>query len=188
MPQELENNLIAIIESDQFMTNILENVRDLNLNDCWIGAGFVRNKVWDVLHQKTRTELNDIDVIHFNNSDLTEQSDLLIENQLKTAVSNMNWSVKNQSRMHLKNEHQPYSNCEDAIAYWPETATAIAIRLTLENQIEYIAPYGLADLFNLVVKPTPNFNSTIYKNRINDKRWKEKWKKLDIQLANNANL
>jgi hypothetical protein len=46
------------------MTNILKIVRDLNLNDCWIGARFARNKVWDENHRKGRTELNDIHVIY----------------------------------------------------------------------------------------------------------------------------
>ena len=43
--QKLEKELIEIIESDVWMTNILKVVRDINLNDCWIGAGFIRNKV-----------------------------------------------------------------------------------------------------------------------------------------------
>ena len=30
------------------MLEVLRTVRALNLSDCWIGAGFVRNKIWDV--------------------------------------------------------------------------------------------------------------------------------------------
>ncbi|WRQ77412.1 nucleotidyltransferase family protein [Pseudomonas saxonica] len=28
-------------------------VRSLNLPDCWIGAGFLRNAVWDYLHGRS---------------------------------------------------------------------------------------------------------------------------------------
>lgn len=183
--QKLENKLIEIIESDVWMTNVLKVVRDLNLNDCWIGAGFVRNKVWDEKHGKSRTELNDIDVIYFDKSNSSKKDDLEIENKLRKFNSKLNWSVKNQSRMHIRNGHEQYTNCNQAIAFWPETSTSIAVRLNYKNQIEYIAPYGLEDLFNLLVRPTPKFDLTIYNTRVEKKRWKEKWGKLKIETGKN---
>ncbi|WP_109434673.1 MULTISPECIES: nucleotidyltransferase family protein [Aquimarina] len=183
--QKLENKLIEIIESDVWMINILKIVGNLNLNDCWIGAGFVRNKVWDEKHGKTRTQLNDIDVIYFDKSNPSKKCDLEIENKLRKFNSNLNWSVKNQSRMHTRNGHNQYTNCNQAIAFWPETATSIAVRLNFENKIEYIAPYGLEDLFNLLVRPTPKFDLTIYNARIENKRWKEIWSKLEIETEYN---
>lgn len=183
MHRNLENKLIEIIKSDVWMIRVLKIVRDLKLNDCWIGAGFVRNKVWDENHGKRRTKLNDIDVIYFDKSSSSKEYDLQIENQLRKINPNLNWSVKNQSRMHIRNGHKPYSNCEEAISFWPETATSIAVRLNFKNQIEYIAPYGLEDLFNLLVIPTPKFDLKIYNIRIEKKRWKEKWNKLDIKTG-----
>jgi hypothetical protein len=64
--------------------------------------------------------------------------------------------------MHLRNNHPKYSNTENAISYWPETATAIAVRLNSKNIVEILAPYGLNDLFNLIVKPTPNFDLALF--------------------------
>lgn len=185
MDQKLEDKLIEIIESDVWMLGILKTINDLNLNDCWIGAGFVRNKVWDVQHGKARTELNDIDVIYFEKSKPNKKYDLQIESTLRKLNSNLNWSVKNQFRMHTRNGHKEYTDCNDAITFWPETATSIAVRLNSNNQIEYIAPYGLEDLFNLLVMPTPKFDLTIYKHRIKKKRWKEKWDKLEIKTSCN---
>ncbi|WP_282124721.1 nucleotidyltransferase family protein [Algibacter mikhailovii] len=186
MPEELENKLIDIIESDKWMTNILKIVRDLNLKDCWIGAGFIRNKVWDEKHGKDRTELNDIDIIYFDKSNLTKKFDLEIESKLRNLNPKLNWSVKNQARMHIRNGHKQYTDCNKAISFWPETATSIAVRLNFKNKIEYIAPYGLEDLFNLLVIPTPKFDLTIYKNRIEKKNWKEKWSKLEIKTGYNT--
>lgn len=181
MHLELENELINSIESDKWMIEILKVVRDLELNDCWIGAGFVRNKIWDVKHGKLRTQLNDIDIIYFDKSNTTKTHDLHIEIKLNKIDPSLNWSVKNQSRMHIRNGHYPYSDCNEAISFWPETATAIAIRLNSKNEIEYIAPYGLDDLFNLLVKPTPKFDLDTYKNRIQNKKWKEIWNRLEIK-------
>lgn len=185
MQQELENKLIEIIDSDEWMTNVLKVVRDLNLNDCWIGAGFVRNKVWDEKHGKERTELNDIDIIYFDKSNPTKEYDFQIESKLRNLNPNLNWSVKNQSRMHIRNGHKQYTDCNEAISFWHETATSIAVRLNFKNQIEYIAPYGLEDLFSLLVIPTPKFDLTIYNSRIEKKKWKEKWSKLEIKTGYN---
>ena len=79
----LEDELIKIIEDDIWMLNVLKVVRDLKLKDCWIGAGFLRNKIWDIKHNKKRTKLNDIDVIYFDKSNISEEYDLQLENKLR---------------------------------------------------------------------------------------------------------
>ena len=178
--QDLEKEFIKIIENDIWMLNILKVVRDLKLNDCWIGAGFVRNKIWDVKHKKSRTKLNDIDVIYFDKSNISETYDLQLENKLRNK-GNYNWSVKNQARMHIRNQQKSYNNSLDAISYWPETATALAVRLNNIDKIKYIAPYQLKDLFNLIVRPTPNFDIKTYKKRMEKKKWNVEWPKLKIE-------
>lgn len=183
MKQDLSTEFLGIIKNDPWMLHILQTVKNLNLNDCWIGAGFVRNKIWDFKHEKTRTPLNDIDVIYYDSTSLSSKVDLQIEEELKEIFPTINWSVKNQARMHLYNKHNQYLHCLNAISFWPETATAIAVQIDKNNQINYLAPYGLDDLFNLIVKPTPNFNLDIYTNRITKKRWKETWPKLTIHRS-----
>ncbi len=183
MIENFEAEFIQIIENDFEMINVLEIVRNLNLNDCWVGAGFVRNKIWDTLHGKDKTELNDIDVIYFDKLKINKVYDREIENKLKAIDSSRNWSVKNQARMHLRNGHKQYTNCYEAISFWPETATSIAIKLSAKNQIAYIAPYGISDLFNLIVMPTPQVDFDVYNIRIDKKRWKEKWSQLNIIVS-----
>jgi hypothetical protein len=117
MNQTLEYKLIQIIKNDEWMLTVLKAVSDLNLNDCWIGAGFVRNKIWDEKHQKPRTVLNDIDVIYYNQNNITKTYDITLENILKKKDPNLNWSVKNQARMHIRNKHKQYINCNDAISF-----------------------------------------------------------------------
>lgn len=135
MNQNLDHHFIDIIESDTWMIDILTVVRNLNLNDWWIGAGFVRNKIWDQIHGKKRTALNDIDLIYYDNAKSSKERDSLTENKLKAIDPKLNWSVKNQSRMHIRNRHKPYTDCNEAISFWPETATSVAVRLNSKNQI-----------------------------------------------------
>ena len=77
------------------------------------------------------------------------------------------WSVKNQARMHRRNGDAPYRDTLDAVAHWAETPTAIAAR-TIEGRVEVMAPYGVDDLLNLIVRPTPVFGHKMdaYRERI----------------------
>jgi len=183
MKPDYTDEFIKIIKADNWMIEVLEIVRNLNLNDCWIGAGFIRNKIWDYKHGFDRTTLNDVDVIYFDTCKTSREDDIRIEYQLNNILPEINWSVKNQSRMNIRNGHKQYANCNEAISFWPETATSIAVKLNSENNIEYIAPYGLDDLFNLLVVPTPSFDLKTYTLRIKKKSWDKKWKKLNIKLS-----
>ena len=67
-------------------------------------------------------------------------------------------TVTNQARMHERNGHAPYRDLADALAHWPETATAIAARLG-PGGVEILAPHGLADLLALIARPTPAYRA-----------------------------
>ncbi|WP_225231231.1 nucleotidyltransferase family protein [Solibacillus faecavium] len=182
MHYELE--LTKIIKSDDVFMSILKNVQALQLNDCWVAAGVIRNKVWDYLHN-LQTEINDIDVIYFDKSDRSTETEKFLESKLQHIMPTQPWSVKNQARMHIKNKVSPYLSSFDGVAHFPETPTAIAVRLNNEK-IEIMAPYGLSDLFEGIVRPTPPFNQnanlhTIYLNRIQNKNWRSIWYNLIIK-------
>ncbi len=59
--------IVDLIRKDPIRLEALECVCQLELPQCYIAAGFVRNLVWDSLHHNvTLTPLNDIDVIFFD--------------------------------------------------------------------------------------------------------------------------
>lgn len=175
---EYKTELINILTADSLIMETLAIVKEINLNDCWVGAGLIRNAVWDNLHQIKTTKRNDIDVVFFDATTLSETLEKEIEAQLTQINPKVKWSVKNQARMHIRNNHQPYCNTENAISYWPETATAIAARLNFNDKIEILAPHGLNDLFNLVVSLTPHFDWNMFQERITEKQWEQQWKNL----------
>lgn len=178
-----KEEVLDLIDEDAWMIRILKITRDLNLPDCWIGAGFVRNKVWDHLHHyEERTPLNDIDIIYFDPNNLAEDVENELQGQLATIDPTVVWSVTNQARMHLESNEPPYKSSEHALSLWPETPTAIAIRLTTSDELELAAPHGIEDLINLVVKPTPHWRKKpeAYESRLAKKNWSEKWPQLKI--------
>lgn len=180
-------DIIDLIQNDDIMMEILSTVKFLKLSDCWICAGIIRNKVWDALHSfEGPTVIEDVDVVYFDLSHIDEETDRSIEERLYAIHPNINWSVKNQARMHKRNGDHPYKSTEDAVSKFPETATAIAVRLNDENDMDLITPCGIEDLVNLIVRPTKHFVSNantkakVYEDRLQKKKWKEKWNKLDI--------
>lgn len=85
--------------------------------------------------------------------------------------------------MHLRNGNSPWYSTENALQYWPETATAIAVRLGEKDKVEIIAPYGLSDLFELRLRPPPPFEDeklTIFRQRVREKRWLARYPGLQL--------
>jgi len=162
---------------------VLRQVEALRLPDCWVGAGFVRSAVWDHLHGRAPgAGGGDIDVIWFDPERATPAADAAIEQRLAASNPSLPWSVRNQAGMHLRNGDRPYCSSEDAMAFWPETATAVAVRLR-GDALEIAAPFGLDDLFDLVLRPTPAFSHDkrpIFDARVNTKRWRERWPRLTV--------
>lgn len=183
-----ETALHAIIRACPERLRILRLVRDLNLADGWIAAGFVRSAVWDHLHGLSGSpSAADIDIIWFDPR-ATAQADADIEAALRRIDPGLQWSVKNQARMHLRNGDAPYASASEAMTHWPETATAVAVRLSRGDRLEVAAPLGLDDLFALLVRPTAAFlgdKHELYLARLAAKNWRARWPRLDIRSGYN---
>jgi len=181
-----EEEIVSLIRADKWMMEILESAKSLNLPDWWICAGFIRSKVWDELHDfNVRTPIPDIDVIYFDPTNIDKLEDKKIETKLESLIPNIPWSVKNEARMHVKSNMPPYSSSVDAISKFPETATALGVKLDEYDNVILTAPCGISDVINLEVKPTAYFKETkervdIYEDRITKKNWKSTWKKIRV--------
>ena len=171
--------LQRLLSIDPLRREALEAVASLGLPDCWIGAGFVRDAVWDHRHgYGKRPPSGDVDVVWFASAAADEGTDYDIEHELRCRVPGLICSVKNQARMHLRNGDAPYTSVADAMRHWPETATAVAARLGVAGSIEINAPLGVGDLFALRLRPTQAFvtaKRSIFTDRVSSKRWAERY-------------
>jgi hypothetical protein len=187
---EQQRWLKAQLAGDPARMRILRHIRALNISDCWVAAGFVRSLIWDRLHHRACSPLpDDIDVIWYDARHSHELVDHYLESSLSAMDAGVNWSVKNQHRMHTRNGDAAYESATQAMAYWPETATAVAVRLKSCGEIEIAAPFGLCDLFALVLRATPHFSGEKHKtflDRVNSKQWLVKWPKLKFVRQDDA--
>ncbi|MEM7701830.1 MAG: nucleotidyltransferase family protein [Pseudomonadota bacterium] len=173
-----------ILRSDPLRWRLLGLVADLELPDGWISAGFVRNAVWDALHHRSPSPpAGDVDVIWFDPEHAEPERDRDLELKLQRAEPSVDWSVKNQARMHARNGDAPYTSASDAMRFWPETATAVAARRTATVACEIAAPLGLQDLIGLIARPAGEFahrKRPIFDQRISQKRWVDVWPRLTV--------
>lgn len=173
------SRISSLLRADPLRWHLLGVVNSLELPDCWIGAGFVRNAMWDRLHERYTAPLDgDVDVIWYDPQRADAAEDQKFEDRLQALEPSITWSVKNQARMHSRNGDAPYTSATDAMRYWPETATAVAARRIGSDRCDIAAPFGLDDLLNLVLRPTSRFCSekrAIYEDRIRSKGWVSSW-------------
>lgn len=179
LPMKYLQVLQRLLLDDPLRMQALAAVRALQLPDGWIGAGLVRDAVWDHLHGYGQQPVTgDVDVVWFDAQRCDPVLDTQLQSKLKQLSPGFDWSVKNQARMHLRNGDAPYLSTQDALRYWPETATAVAVRLTDGGLIEVIAPFGLDDLFELRLRPGPGFEVekvSVFRERVVGKRWGERY-------------
>ncbi|MFO0704405.1 MAG: nucleotidyltransferase family protein [Candidatus Andersenbacteria bacterium] len=180
MKLSTEQDILDLISADPWMMEVLRVVEKLNLPNCWIGAGFVRNTVWDALFDTpVRTPLDDVDVVFFDSKDQSGERETKLEHELAAKMPEIKWSVTNQARMAKIKGDAPYLSTKDALAAWPETATAVSVRLT-GVELELLAPHGIKDMIGGIVRPTPIFSrkEEQFAARQAKKNWKSKWPNL----------
>lgn len=162
---------------------VVEAMASLQLPDCWAAAGIVRNTIWDVLHERSPwTPLADIDIAYHDATACEEERDRDLESKLRSLCGNLRFSVKNQARMHARNGHAPYLCSRNALLHWTETCTSVGITVS-EGNWRVLAPWGVSDLLNLVIRPT--FHTREYMDKViaraAEKKWLTLWPKLVIE-------
>lgn len=165
-----ETRLKEIVRADPLMSDLLAAARTVNLPDWAIGGGIVRSLVWDVLHDHpVRSEVPDVDLLFFDPNDLTKDHELAVEETLSALVPGVKWDATNQARVHLWRAIPPAVSTVDGLLSWSEPATAVAVRLRDDDELEILAPYGLDDLFDMVFRPTARIPIDEYLDRVQRK-------------------
>jgi uncharacterized protein len=180
---EREEQLERILRENSWFVDVLEIVRDSSPPSSAVGAGVIRNIVWDHLHgHRTLTPLNDVDVVYFDPADVSRARDRNLERKLGEQRPAIPWQVTNQAGVHLWYEAKfgyripPARSLADAVATWPEPATAIAVSLAPGQSLRVVAPLGLDDLLGLVLRRNPRqITREYFLERLEKKRIRERW-------------
>lgn len=181
--------LRRIVHGSGWFMQALRVARALELEDWCIGAGALRNLVWDHLHgYATPSALSDIDLAYFEPRDLSVERDRAVQARACSLAPDLPWEVTNQAGVHLWFEAYfghavaPLRSLQQAVASWPEFATAVGVYLADDDSLQVIAPHGLDDLFAMRIRRNPTrVSEATYRQRIAQKRYRERWPRVVIE-------
>lgn len=184
---ELEKQLISIsTDWTPYIHPIFEAVNPL-LKNYYIGAGVITQSVWNYLHNYPPSYgIGDADIIYFDeNGTLDEEQNL--EKKLNERLGELPFSidVTNEALVHFWYEKKfgksitPYPSAEEAIDTWPTTASAVGMQRKEEGEFSIYAPFGLEDLFGMIVRPNKRLiTENVYREKA--EKWKARWPELTI--------
>jgi uncharacterized protein len=155
------NRLEQIIRSDPDLMALLECLRDAALPQWRIVSGCLYQTVWNVLTDRQRgTGIQDIDIIYFDDTDLSWEAE---DAAIKRVTAHGPLQIRNQARVHLWYEqhfgvpYAPLRSADESLLRYPITVQAVGVRLEDDGRIDLIAPFGVEDLFGMVMRPSPTY-------------------------------
>lgn len=162
-PSSPQERLRAIIRADENLVAFLEAARTLRLPQWRLVAGCIYQTVWNSLSGKPAgTGIKDYDLIYFDTDVSWEAEDAVINRA--DAVFGGRWPVeiRNQARVHLWFEQRfglPYprlNSADEAFGHYAAIVHAVGIRLEDDDTIDIAAPFGLDDVFGMIIRPNPS--------------------------------
>jgi uncharacterized protein len=156
------DRLDAIIRGDPDLMHLLDRLRSLRLPQWRLVAGCLYQTVWNVLTGRPhRTGIKDYDLIYFDPDDLSWEAEDAVIQRVATATGDCvgPLEVRNQARVHLWFEARfgcayPQLACaDDALRYYASIVHAVGVRLNADGLLDIAAPFGLDDLFAMVIRP-----------------------------------
>jgi len=162
---ELALRLDEIVRAAPSLMRVLTTVRSLDLPDWLVMSGAVYQRVLNHLTGRPPDYgIRDYDLGYFDASDISyEAADVVIrrvasafDEPLKTTVE-----VRNQARVHVWFEahfgeaYTPLSSTAEALERFVSPMFAVGVRLAEGDRLHIAAPFGLADLFALKLRPNP---------------------------------
>ena len=170
------------------LATVLDRAAAMDLPHWYLVAGCLCQTVWNVVTgQPPEAGILDYDLVYFDDSDLSwEAEDTVIRTGAEVFTGTpVPVQIRNQARVHLWYEPKfgvpcpPHDSAESAIDTFETTTAAIGVRLLSDGRLLVYAPFGLADVFNLVVRPNPVLATRdVYEKKTS--RWRRQWPELTV--------
>jgi uncharacterized protein len=180
--------LRAALRRNRTLTEVLAGAARMDLPGWYLVAGCLCQTVWNaVTGQPPGAGILDYDLAYFDDSDLSwDAEDAVIRagNEIFAGLP-APVQIRNQARVHLWYERKfgvpcpPHASTEAAIDTFEATAACLGAGRGASGRSRIYAPYGLADVFNLVVRPNPVLApGHVYQAKA--ARWRQQWPDLTV--------
>lgn len=161
----LEDRLVDIIRGYPDLMQVMTTVRSLDLPDWLIFSGSVYQSVWNaVAGRPAGYGVNDFDLGYFDVDTSWDAEDVVIkrvaaafEEPLRSRVE-----ARNQCRVPIwfkdkfGEDYAPIASTAEALPRFVAPAFAVGVRLEADDSITVVAPFGLEDAFDMIIRPNPH--------------------------------
>lgn len=157
--------LAEIVSAAPALMRVLETVRSLDLPDWLLFSGAVYQRVLNHLTDRPADYgVRDYDVGYFDRSDISYAAEDVVIRRVAAAFAEplrTRVEVRNQARVHLWFEahfgeaYTALSSTAEALERFVSPMFAVGVRLDRDGGFHIEAPFGLADIFNLRLRPNP---------------------------------
>jgi hypothetical protein len=183
--RELCERLTAILRATPPLMVVLTVARCLCLPDWLVFSGAVYQPVLNHLTGRPLDYgIKDYDLAYFEASNLSYEAEDVVIHRVRAAFDEPLRSmveVRNQARVHLWFEakfgepYGPLSCAAQALERFASPTFAVGVRLEPDDRLRIEAPFGLADLFALRLRPNPRRRTVGFARTAADvrRRWPE---------------
>jgi uncharacterized protein len=180
--------LRAALARNEVLTDVLARATEFDLPGWYLTAGCLFQTVWNVVTGRPPADgIKDYDLFYFDDRDLgwAAEDEVIragarVFGDLPAVVE-----IRNEARVHLWYEDRfgvpcaPHPSTEAAIDSFAATTCCLGVRRSVTGDWRVYAPHGLADVFNLVVRPNPVLAPReVYESKT--RRWRERWPELTV--------
>jgi uncharacterized protein len=154
--------LEEIVRGDPDLMGLLTAAREVGLPQWRVVAGCLYQTAWNVLTNKpARTGIKDYDLIYFDGRDLSWEAEDQVEQRVALRMGHLPApvEVRNQARVHLwfkqrfGADYSPLRCADEALTRYASIVHAVGVRLERDDSLDIVAPFGLDDFFNMVIRP-----------------------------------
>ncbi|UFN47537.1 nucleotidyltransferase family protein [Roseomonas sp. OT10] len=158
--------LLSLLRRDAALLRLLGVLRGLDLPDWLLVSGCLYQSAWNALTGRPADYgLRDYDLAYFDPDTSWEAEDRVIR-RVAAATAGLGLpapvEARNQARIHLWFEGHfghcygsPLRDTAQALTRYAATAHAVGVRWEADGAWRVVAPFGLEDLFAMVLRPNP---------------------------------
>jgi hypothetical protein len=162
---ERVERLSTVVRAAPSLMCVLRTLRMLGLPDWLVMSGAVYQRVLNHLTGRPADYgVRDYDIGYFDGSDISYGAEDIVIRRVAAAFDEPLKSqveVRNQARVHVWFEahfgepYTPLSCTAEALERFVAPMFAVGVRLEADGRLHVAAPFGLADLFALRLRPNP---------------------------------
>jgi hypothetical protein len=182
-----EDRVLALAFANPLNALIAGRLEGLDIAEAWLVSGCVFQSVWNGLSGRAPDYgILDYDIFYFDPDVSYEAEDAVIQ-RCATAFKDVaaEVQVRNQARVHLwypQKYGRPYpavASVEGAMRRFLAPACAIGMRI-MGGQRRLLAPFGVEDVLNRTIRPTPGLSGPAQQYEAKSVRWKAAWPEITV--------